>query len=240
MVARMSRTAGIGAMADLLRSVDRPVIAPPSEGPTVILIVGVNGSGKTTSIGKLAARHVREGRSVVLAAADTYRAAAVDQLAVWADRAGAALVRGPEGADPASVAHAAIEQAIGRGADLVIVDTAGRLQTARPLMEQLGKVRKVIARKVPGAPHATWLVIDGTMGQNALAQARAFHEAAPLSGVIVTKLDGTAKGGMILAIAAELGLPVAFVGIGEKVDDLRPFEAGAFVASLVDAEAEVS
>jgi fused signal recognition particle receptor len=225
----------VASMRALLRSVDRPVFTPPAEGPTVLLVVGVNGSGKTTSIGKLAHMHVQQGRSVVLAAADTYRAAAVEQLAVWAERSGAELIQKPEGADPASVAHAALEHAVAKGADVVIVDTAGRLQTARPLMEQLTKVRKVIDRKVPGAPHATWLVIDGTMGQNALSQARAFHEATPLTAVIVTKLDGTAKGGMILAIAAELGLPVAFIGIGEKLEDLRPFDADAFISSLVDA-----
>lgn len=222
----------VEAMRGLLRSVQQAPLELSSR-PTVLLIVGVNGSGKTTSIGKLASLHVRAGRSVVMAAADTYRAAAVDQLAVWAERAGAELIRKDEGADPASVAHAALEYAIGKDRDLVIVDTAGRLQTMRPLMEQLSKIRRVIDRQMSGAPHATWLVIDGTMGQNALAQARAFHEATPLTGVVVTKLDGTAKGGMILAIAAELRLPVVFIGIGEKIEDLRPFEPDAFIESLV-------
>jgi fused signal recognition particle receptor len=210
-----------------------PPLPTPATGPLVILVVGVNGSGKTTTIGKVASQLVREGRSVVVAAGDTYRAAAADQLAVWAERAGAQIVRGTEGADPASVAHQGVEAAIQRGADVLLVDTAGRLQTAKPLMDQLSKVRRVIDKKLPGAPHVTWLVIDGTMGQNALAQARTFHQATPLTGVVVTKLDGTAKGGIILAVSAELGLPIVHVGVGEKVDDLRPFEPKRFVASLL-------
>lgn len=219
------------AMLEILGGVR--AAAPLPSGLAVVLIVGVNGSGKTTTIGKLAHRFRQAGKSVLLAAGDTYRAAAADQLEVWATRSGAVIVRGAENADPASVAHSAVDQALTRGGDVVLVDTAGRLQTAKPLMDQLGKVRRVIDKRLPGAPHATWLVIDGTMGQNALAQARTFHEATPLTGVVVTKLDGTAKGGIVLAIAAELKVPVVFVGLGEKIDDLREFDAEAFVDSLV-------
>lgn len=225
------------ALRDEVRSVLRQVHAPfevdAGQQPFVILVVGVNGSGKTTTIGKLAARFSREGRKVLVAAGDTYRAAAAEQLAVWAQRAGAELVRHDEGADPGAVVFDALDAAIARQVDVVLIDTAGRLQTQRPLMEQLGKVRRVIDKKVPGAPHATLLVVDGTMGQNALSQAQRFHDATPLTSVVVTKLDGTAKGGMVLALAAELRLPVAFVGIGEQVDDLRPFEVDAFVDALV-------
>lgn len=242
-----TRLAGAPTDADSLRStlreemlalvtsvaVDEVVPRPVDEGPFVLLVVGVNGSGKTTSIGKLAARFGKEGHRVVMGAADTFRAAAADQLAVWAERASCRIVRQDEGADPASVAFAAAEAALSDGADVLLVDTAGRLQNARPLMEQLTKIKRVLGKKVAGAPHETWLVIDGTMGQNALAQARAFHEATPLTGVIVTKLDGTAKGGMVLAIAQELGLPVRFIGVGEQVDDLRPFDPEAFVDALL-------
>lgn len=208
-------------------------LEPPRDAtPWVILVVGVNGSGKTTTVGKLAARLKGQGHAVVLAAADTFRAAAVDQLGIWAERAGAEIVSGLENADPASVVFDALAAARARGADVVLVDTAGRLQTAKPLMEQLSKIRRVIDRAVPGAPHDTLLVLDGTMGQNALSQARLFHEATPLTGVVVTKLDGTAKGGVVLAIAAELGLPVKLIGIGERVEDLRDFEAEPFVDAL--------
>jgi fused signal recognition particle receptor len=219
-------------MRGILEGVARPFSFAPSASPYVLLVVGVNGSGKTTSIGKLAARFVGQGRRVVLAAADTYRAAAADQLAIWAERSGARLVRKDEGADPASVVHEALDVAQQEGADVVIIDTAGRLQTSKPLMEQLGKIRRIIDRKVPGAPHDTLLVLDGTMGQNALSQARHFHEATPLTGAIVTKLDGTARGGMILAVAVEMRLAVPLIGIGERVEDLREFEVGAFVDAL--------
>jgi len=204
----------------------------PEEGPWVLLVVGVNGSGKTTTIGKLAARFVRGGRRVMIAAADTYRAAAVEQLRVWADRAGADIVAHQPGADPGAVVYDALEAARARGHDVVIIDTAGRLQTMRPLMEQLSKVRRVIDKQVPGAPHETLLVLDGTMGQNGLSQARLFHEATPLTGCVITKLDGTAKGGMILTIAAEMHLPVKLVGIGEKIDDLADFDADAFASAV--------
>ena len=204
----------------------------PETSPWVLLVIGVNGSGKTTTIGKLASRFRREGKTVLLAAADTYRAAAIEQLTEWASRADAEIVAHQEGADPGAVAYDALTAAKARGIDVVIVDTAGRLQTKKPLMDQLTKIRKVIDKVVPGAPHETLLVVDGTMGQNALSQAKLFHEAAPLTGVVITKLDGTAKGGMVLTLAAELKLPVKLIGIGEKVDDLRVFDPGAFVEAL--------
>jgi fused signal recognition particle receptor len=208
-------------------------LQPPTGSPWVILVVGVNGSGKTTTVGKLAARFRREGRKTLIAAADTYRAAAADQLAIWADRADAELVRQASGSDPAAVVFDALSAAKARGADVVLIDTAGRLQTAKPLMEQLTKIRRVIDKLVPGAPHETLLVLDGTMGQNALSQARLFHEATPLSAVAVTKLDGTAKGGVVLSITTELGLPVRLIGIGEGVEDLRDFDPSAFADALL-------
>lgn len=198
----------------------------------VVLIVGVNGSGKTTTIGKLAARLKADGKKVLLAAADTYRAAAAEQLEVWASRAGVDIVRHQEGADPGAVAYDALDAALARGCDVVIIDTAGRLQTTRPLMEQLSKVRRVVDKKVPGAPHETLLVVDGTMGQNALSQGRQFDEATPLTGAVVTKLDGTARGGMVLALAGELKLPVKLIGVGEQVDDLRDFDPASYVDAL--------
>ena len=214
----------------LLESSHRPL--EPRPDLWVLLVVGVNGSGKTTTIGKLAARLVTEGRRVLLAAGDTYRAAAAEQLEVWAERSGADIVRHNEGADPGAVVYDALEAAAARGHDVVIIDTAGRLQTRKPLMDQLSKVRRVISKKVPDGPHETLLVVDGTMGQNAMSQARQFNEATPLTGVVVTKLDGTAKGGMVLGLAAELALPVKLIGIGEQVDDLRDFEPAAFVEAL--------
>ncbi len=219
-------------MATILRSVDPAFSHPRPESPLVILVVGVNGSGKTTTIGKLAARFAESGHEVLLAAADTYRAAAVEQLKVWSDRTGADFISHAEGADPGAVVYDALEAAKARSRDVVIIDTAGRLQTRKPLMEQLSKLQRVIRKHVPDGPHETLLVLDGTMGQNGLSQAKLFNEATPLSGVVVTKLDGTAKGGMVLTIAAELGLPVKFIGIGEGVEDLRPFEPDAFVEAL--------
>jgi fused signal recognition particle receptor len=216
----------------IVTSTDPELAEKPADGPLVILVVGVNGSGKTTTIGKLAARYHRAGDSVLLAAADTFRAAASDQLAIWALRADADIVRHEPGADPGAVTYDALAAAKARDRDVVIVDTAGRLQTRKPLMEQLSKIRRVIDKQVPGAPHETLLVIDGTMGQNAMSQAVQFNEATPLTGVVVTKLDGTAKGGMILSITNEMGLPVKFIGIGEQVDDLRPFDGDAFVDVL--------
>ena len=199
----------------------------------MILVVGVNGSGKTTTIGKLAHRYREQGKRVMLAAGDTYRAAAAEQLQVWAERTGADFARLDEGADPGAVVFQALERAESGGHDVVIIDTAGRLQTRKPLMEQLSKVRRVIQKRVPSGPHETLLVLDGTMGQNGMSQATLFHEATPLTGVVVTKLDGTAKGGMVLAIASELKLPVKLVGLGEQAADLRDFEPEAFVEALV-------
>jgi fused signal recognition particle receptor len=201
--------------------------------PAVIPVLGVNGTGKTTTIGKLAAKLAEHGRSVLLAAADTYRAAAEEQLEIWAERAGADFVGAPRGGDPAAVAYDAIEAASARGRDVVIVDTAGRLHTQSNLMEELAKVRRVIAGKLDGTPHETLLVVDATTGQNGLQQARLFGEAVGVTGVALTKLDGSAKGGIAVAIAHELGLPVKLVGVGEGLDDLRPFDPRDFARALV-------
>lgn len=200
--------------------------------PFVILAVGVNGVGKTTTIGKLAARFKNEGRSVILAAADTFRAAAIEQLEVWSKRAGAQIVKHQGGSDPAAVAFDAIEAAKARNIDVVIVDTAGRLHTKSPLMEELKKVRRVIEKGIPSAPHEVLLVVDATTGQNALRQAEMFNNAIGVTGIALTKLDGTAKGGIIFAITRELGIPIKFIGIGEGVDDLRDFEPKEFVEAL--------
>lgn len=221
-----------GEMLSILTKVHAP-LAPVEGSPFVLLVVGVNGSGKTTTIGKLAHRFSKQGKRVMLAAGDTFRAAAAEQLGVWAERTGADLARLDEGADPGAVIYQALERAQAGGHDVVIVDTAGRLQTRKPLMEQLSKVRRVIQKRVPDGPHETLLVLDGTMGQNGMSQARLFHEATPLTGVAVTKLDGTAKGGMVLAIAADLELPVKLVGLGEQAADLRDFEPEAFVDALL-------
>jgi fused signal recognition particle receptor len=201
--------------------------------PAVILVVGVNGTGKTTTIGKLAARLREHGHSVILAAADTFRAAAEEQLEIWAQRSGSDFVGSERGGDPAAVAYDAIEAATARGRDVVIVDTAGRLHTQTNLMQELAKVRRVIERRLPGAPHETLLVIDATTGQNGLQQARLFKEAVDVSGVALTKLDGSAKGGVALAIAHELGLPVKLVGVGERIEDLRPFDPQDFARALL-------
>jgi fused signal recognition particle receptor len=201
--------------------------------PTVILVVGVNGTGKTTTIGKLAAKLREHDRSVILAAADTFRAAAEEQLEIWAERAGADFVGSEHGDDPAAVAFDALVAAESRGRDVVIVDTAGRLHTQANLMEELAKVRRVIERKLEGAPHETLLVVDATTGQNGLQQARLFGESAGVTGVALTKLDGSAKGGVAVAIAYELGLPVKLIGVGERLDDLRPFDPNDFARALV-------
>jgi fused signal recognition particle receptor len=196
--------------------------------------VGVNGTGKTTTVGKLAWHLHRElGRRVLLAAADTFRAAGPEQLEGWAERAGCELVRGAEGADPGAVAFDAISQAGARGADVVIVDTAGRLHTQHDLMEELAKVRRVIAKQIPEAPHETLLTVDATTGQNGLRQAKLFAEAVGVDGVVLTKLDGTAKGGIALAIAGELGIPVKLIGVGEGLEDLRPFDPADFARALL-------
>jgi len=202
--------------------------------PSVLMMVGVNGTGKTTTIGKIAWHLSRElGQRVVLGAADTYRAAAAEQLAGWAERAGAELVRGEEGADPGSVAYDAINAARARGADVVIVDTAGRLHTQGNLMDELAKVRRVIGKQIPDAPHETLISIDATTGQNGLRQAKVFSEAVAVDGVVLTKLDGTAKGGIALAIASELGIPVKLIGVGEKLEDLRPFDPTDYARALL-------
>ena len=202
--------------------------------PTVILVVGVNGTGKTTTIGKLA-WHLRQelGRTVVIGAADTFRAAAVEQLELWAQRAGCDLVKGPEGSDPGAVAFDAIARGRERGADVIVIDTAGRLHTQHNLMEELTKVRRVIAKQMPDAPHETLMTIDATTGQNGVRQAKLFGDAVGVSGIVLTKLDGTAKGGIALAIANELNIPVKLIGIGEQLEDLRPFDADEFARALL-------
>ena len=207
-----------------------PVLA--AEPPTVIMIVGVNGVGKTTTIGKLANYYAQAGKKVVVAAADTFRAAAIDQLEIWGERAGTEVIKHSEGSDPAAVAFDAVQAAKARKADIVIIDTAGRLHTKTNLMEELKKIGRVISREIPDAPHETLLVLDATTGQNAVNQARLFNEVVKLSGLVLTKLDGTAKGGVVIALKQELGLPVKWIGVGEGVDDLRPFDAGDFAAAL--------
>jgi fused signal recognition particle receptor len=201
-------------------------------GPAVILVVGVNGTGKTTTIGKLAARYAGEGRSVLLAAADTFRAAAIDQLRIWAERAKVPVVAHAPHADPGAVVYDALDAAVARGADLVIADTAGRLHTKSNLMDELAKIRRIIDKRLPGAEPETIFVLDATTGQNGLAQAKAFHASVGLTGIVLTKLDSTAKGGIVFAIEHDLGVPVRFVGVGEKVGDLLPFDPDAFVAAL--------
>ena len=219
-------------LADIARTGDDHIDITPQ--PTVIMMVGVSGTGKTTTIGKLA-WHLRQelGRTVVLGAADTFRAAAVEQLEIWAERAGVKLVKGPPGADPGSVAYDAIATGRREGADVVIIDTAGRLHTQDDLMAELTKVSRVIAKQIPEAPHETLLTVDATTGQNGLRQARLFAEAVEVTGLVLTKLDGTAKGGIALAIAHELGIPVKLIGVGEKLEDLRPFDPTEFARALV-------
>jgi fused signal recognition particle receptor len=202
------------------------------DGPAVVLVVGVNGTGKTTTIGKLASRYSGEGRSVILAAADTFRAAAIDQLRIWADRAGVPMIAHAPGADPGAVVYDALDAAVARGADLVIADTAGRLHTRSNLMDELSKVRRIIDKRLPGAEPETIFVLDATTGQNGLAQAKAFHEAVGLTGIVLTKVDSTAKGGIVFAIEDALKIPVRFVGVGEAVGDLIPFDPDAFVSAL--------
>jgi fused signal recognition particle receptor len=202
--------------------------------PEVILLVGVNGTGKTTTSGKLAAMFRREGKSVLLCAADTFRAAAIEQLEVWAERSGVSLIKTKQGGDPSAALYDALAAAKARSTDVLLVDTAGRLHTKSDLMQELDKMTRTAARQVEGSPHQTLLVIDATTGQNGLQQARLFTEAARVTGIVLTKLDGTAKGGIVIAIAHELGLPVRYVGIGEKLEDLIPFDPNSFVDSLLD------
>jgi fused signal recognition particle receptor len=204
--------------------------------PHVILVVGVNGVGKTTTIGKLAHRYRQEGKSVLLVAADTFRAAATEQLALWAERVGADIVKHQQGADPSAVTFDGMKAGIARGVDVIIIDTAGRLHVKENLMQEVQKITRTIARQLDGAPHEVLLVIDATTGQNALNQARVFHEVVQVTGVVLAKLDGTAKGGIALAIRAELGLPIRYVGLGEGLNALAPFDAPAFVAALFDDE----
>ena len=218
-------------VAEIFLSVDEPLKVVDS-GPTVYVMVGVNGSGKTTTIAKLAKRWTDEGKKVVLAAADTFRAAAGDQLAVWAKRVGADLVSHQHGADPGAVAFDAARASIARNADLLLVDTAGRLHTKKNLMEELKKIIRVVSREIPGAPHEVLLVIDGTTGQNGLVQAKVFAENVGVTGVCITKLDGSSKGGIAVAIASELGIPIKLVGIGEKPEDLRDFNPRDFAYGI--------
>tara|TARA_Y100000310_G_scaffold28418_1_gene27065 strand:- start:534 stop:1313 length:780 start_codon:yes stop_codon:yes gene_type:complete len=204
------------------------------DGPRVILVIGINGSGKTTTIGKLAAKWKRQGQQVVLAAGDTFRAAAVEQLQAWAERTDVTCVRQKSGADPSAVAFDAVQAAVARNADTVIVDTAGRLQTNANLMEELKKIKRVIGKVVENAPHETLLVLDASIGQNSLSQAKLFNEALGVDGLVMTKLDGTAKGGILFNVTRELKVPVRFVGVGERVDDLQSFNSKAFVEALFD------
>lgn len=216
----------------------QPLAPLREDGPLAILVVGVNGSGKTTTIGKLTARYVKAGHTVLLAAGDTFRAGAIEQLKVWGERSKVAVIAGQEGGDPAAVTFDALQAARARGVDVVICDTAGRLQAQKPLMDELGKVVRVMDKALPGAPHEVLLVLDGTIGQNALSQARIFKEVVGVTGVALTKLDGTARGGVVVAVGDELGLPVKLVGLGEGIDDLRDFDPDAFVEALLgDAEA---
>lgn len=205
-----------------------------ANGPTVLLIVGVNGAGKTTTIGKLSAFYHYYGKKVMLAAADTFRAAAIDQLEIWGERTEAEVIRHEEGSDPAAVVFDAMKAAKARAVDVLIVDTAGRLQTKANLMAELEKIKRVIQREIPGAPHETLLVLDATTGQNAVSQAKLFTQAASVTGVVLTKLDGTAKGGVVIGIKAELSIPIKWIGVGEAVEDLRPFAAEEFAKALFD------
>jgi fused signal recognition particle receptor len=238
LVRRLEARGEVGDLSEALVDEASALLGEPGRlgldgQPSVILVVGVNGTGKTTTIGKLANRLREHGRSVVLGAADTFRAAAEEQLEIWAERSGAEFVGGERGGDPAAVAYDAIETATQEGRDVVIVDTAGRLHTQANLMEELAKVRRVIAQKLEGAPHETLLVVDATTGQNGVQQARLFGEAVGVTGVALTKLDGSAKGGVAIPIAYELGLPVKLVGVGEGLDDLRPFDSTDFARALI-------
>lgn len=244
LISGISKKAGrISASSDLQQSLKeqiRLMLTPPREQaerptpqkPSVILVVGVNGVGKTTTIGKIAAKMRAENKKVIVGAADTFRAAAVEQLAVWTERAGAELVRHKENADPAAVAFDAVEAGVARGADVVLIDTAGRLHTKINLMEELKKIKRTIAKKIAGGPHDILLVLDATTGQNALSQARMFHAALGVTGIALTKLDGTAKGGIVISICHTLDIPLQYIGVGETIDDLQPFDPDLFVDAL--------
>lgn len=221
-------------VANVLSDVARPMPLY-AKRPQVVLVVGVNGSGKTTTIGKLASQFKAAGKSVVIAAGDTFRAAAVEQLQVWGDRAGVPVMTAPEGSDPASLAFEAMQKAEADGADLLMIDTAGRLQNRQDLMEELAKIVRVIRKKDPSAPHNTLLVLDATTGQNALSQVEIFQKVADVSGLVMTKLDGTAKGGVLVALADKFGLPIHAIGVGEQIDDLQPFDPDEFAKALTGA-----
>ncbi len=222
------------SLEEILSAGDATISLATPDSPLVVLVAGVNGSGKTTTIGKLAARLQGEGKSVMLGAADTFRAAAVEQLTAWSERVGVPLIKHQEGADPAAVAHDAVSAAVSRGVDCLIIDTAGRLHTKVNLMEELRKIQRVIAKQMPGAPHEVLLVLDATTGQNGLQQALRFTEALSVTGIVLTKLDGTAKGGIAVAIQKQLGIPIKFIGVGEGIDDLQPFNAQDFIAALFE------
>jgi fused signal recognition particle receptor len=237
LVARLEARQDVSDLGASLADEITQLFGPPPKlaletRPSVILVVGVNGTGKTTTIGKLATRYAGEGRQVLLAAADTFRAAAIDQLMIWADRAGVPVVSHAPGADPGAVVYDALDAAVARGSDLVIADTAGRLHTKSNLMDELSKIRRIVDKRLPGAVPETLFVLDATTGQNGLHQAKAFHEAVGLTGIVLTKLDSTAKGGIVFAIEHDLGVPVRFVGVGETAADLLPFDPEAFVAAL--------
>ena len=241
---RLVRTRGLtraNELSEALRvelraRLDAPPALTWTHKPSVVLMVGVNGSGKTTTLAKLSQRYQREGKKLLLGAADTFRAAAVDQLQVWGDKLGVEVIAGAPESDPGAVAFNAVQAGIARGVDIVFVDTAGRLHTRFNLMEELKKVNRVVGKALPGAPHAVWLVLDATTGQNALQQAKSFKEAVGVTGVILAKLDSSARGGMAFAIQRELGLPILFAGLGEKPEDLQPFDPDAFVDGIMDSK----
>jgi fused signal recognition particle receptor len=234
---KQSLKAQLRGRGDESWSADDPLspIRWAASGPTVILVAGVNGSGKTTSISKLAKLVQNSGKTVVLAAGDTFRAAAVEQLTMWSRRLGCEIVTQPSGSDPASVAHIGCQRVLDTGADCLIIDTAGRLQTQKNLMDELGKIHRVIAKKIPDAPHESLLVLDATTGQNGISQAKNFSDAVGCTGIILAKLDGTAKGGVVVAIRQSMGIPVKYVGVGEQIDDLQIFDSEAFVEALISA-----
>ncbi|MDP3938884.1 MAG: signal recognition particle-docking protein FtsY [Deltaproteobacteria bacterium] len=237
---RAAKGGGAQALRDALKTSVEEILSAdgkafpegPESGPRVVMFVGVNGVGKTTTVGKVGAQYVSEGKRVILAAADTFRAAAIEQLEIWGERIGAQVIKQAASSDPSAVAFDAAAAARSRGVDVLLVDTAGRLHTKANLMEELKKMKRILGRELPGAPHEVILVLDATTGQNALSQARQFNEAVGVTGIALTKLDGTAKGGIVIAVHEELGLPIRYIGVGEKVNDLRPFDAHAFVEAL--------
>ena len=246
---RTGKRGRVVQMAEIMETVKqqlKELLAGPSEsihfadsGPTVIMVAGVNGAGKTTSIAKLASMFTGQGKTVVLAAGDTFRAAAVEQLTVWAGRLGVELIKGEQGTDPASVAHRGVAEALESGTDVCIIDTAGRLQTQQNLMAELSKIRRVVGKQIPEAPHEVLLVLDATTGQNGISQARHFTETVQCTGIVLAKIDGTAKGGVVVAIRQQVGLPVKYLGVGEKSDDLVLFEPDPFVEAMFEEESSV-